>query len=93
MFVRRFEMDASQLGVSCCQRCRHFTLAGRRGGHCGQLNVSVRGAWSACPLAAPVFVEPISAVPQPPMAVWPQGIILNHPDFELQESDCLQESA
>ena len=93
MFNKRFEMDASKLGVSCCQRCRHFTLMGRRGGTCGQLNVTVRGNWSACPLAAPVFTDPVSAVVQPPMAMWPQGIILNHLDFELSESECLQESA
>lgn len=93
MFYKRFEMDASQLGVSCCQRCRHFTLAGRRGGTCGQLNVTVRGNWSACSLAAPVFMEPASAVVQPQMTVWPQGIVLHHPDFEPLESECLQESA
>ncbi len=86
-------MDASQLGVSCCQRCRHFTLAGRRGGHCGQLNVTVKGNWSACSLAAPVFVEPMSTVTKSKIAVWPQGIVLNHPDFEQLESDYLQETA
>ncbi len=86
-------MDASPLGVSCCQRCRHFTLAGRRGGHCGQLNVSVRGNWSACPLATPVFMEPMSSVPQQSIAIWPQNLVFNHPDFESLETDCLQESA
>ena len=86
-------MDASQLGVSCCQRCRHFTLAGRRGGHCGQLNVSVRGNWSACPLAAPVFIESMNSVTPQQITVLPQGVVLNHPDFEPLESDCLQESA
>ena len=93
MFLDGFEMDASQLGVSCCQRCRYFTLAGRRGGHCGQLNVSVRGNWSACSLAAPVFVEPMSTVTQQQIAVLPQGLVLNHPGFEQLESDYLQESA
>jgi len=92
-------MDASQSGVSCCQRCHHFTLAGRRGGHCGQLNVTVKGTWSACSLAMPVFMEPIRAVAQPQVAVWAQGIVLNHPEFEHHpeleplESDYLQESA
>ncbi|MEM1278837.1 MAG: hypothetical protein AAF827_01215 [Cyanobacteria bacterium P01_D01_bin.6] len=91
-------MDASRLGVSCCQRCRYFTLAGRRGGHCGQLNVSVRGNWSACSLAAPVFVESVDVDPmntetKPQLAVWPQGVVLNHPDFEQLDSDYLQESA
>lgn len=93
MFMDNFEMDASELGVSCCQRCRHFTLAGRRGGHCGQLNVSVRGNWSACSLAAPVFMESISTVTQSKIAVLSQGLVLNHPGFEQLESDCLQESA
>ncbi|MEM6521720.1 MAG: hypothetical protein AAF722_20590 [Cyanobacteria bacterium P01_C01_bin.70] len=86
-------MDDSQLGVSCCQRCRHFTLAGRRGGHCDQLNVLVRGSWSACSLAAPVFVEPMSTVTQPQLAVWPQGIVLSRPDIERLEHDYAQEIA
>lgn len=86
-------MDASQLGVSCCQRCRHFTLAGRRGGHCGQLNVLVRGNWSACSLATPVFVESMDTVTQPQLAVWPQGIVLNQPDIEQLEANYAKEIA
>jgi len=47
----------------------------------------------------PVFMEPIRAVAQPQVAVWAQGIVLNHPEFEHHpeleplESDYLQESA
>ncbi|MEM6836212.1 MAG: hypothetical protein AAF609_05095 [Cyanobacteria bacterium P01_C01_bin.120] len=86
-------MDDSQLGVSRCQRCRHFVLAGRRGGHCEQLNVLVRGNWSACSLATPVFVEPMSMIAQPQLAVWPQGIVLSPPDYEQVERDYAQELA
>lgn len=84
-------MDATQLEVSCCQRCRYFTLAGRRGGHCGQLNVSVRGSWAPCPLADPVFTEPIDVITQPQVAIWPQGIVLNHAGLEHLASEFAQE--
>ena len=87
-------MDANQLDVSCCQRCRHFTLAGRRGGHCGQLNVPVQGSWSACSLANPVFlVESVSTVTQPQMAAWPAGLKVSTHDFDPAEPNHLVEAA
>lgn len=86
-------MDANRFGVSCCQRCRHFTLEGRRGGHCGQLNVPVQGRWSACSLANPVFLEPMSTVTQPQVAVWPEGLRLAYSEQPSVESDAFAESA
>jgi len=88
-------MDVNRFGVSCCQRCRHFTLEGRRGGHCGQLNVPVQGRWSACSLANPVFLEPMSTVTQPQI-VWPEGLRLTYHDLASVapiEPDSLVESA
>jgi hypothetical protein len=52
-------MDATPLDISCCQRCRYYTLEGRRGGHCSQLNVPVQGSWQPCSLGAPVFLQPL----------------------------------
>ncbi|MBE7381376.1 MAG: hypothetical protein F6J95_008195 [Leptolyngbya sp. SIO1E4] len=82
-------MDATQFGISCCQRCRYYTLEGRRGGHCGQLNVPVQGKWSACSLAAPVFMESMSTVTQLP--VWSEGLVLPHREVAIAESACLAE--
>lgn len=101
MFLEDLLMDANQFGVSCCQRCRHFTLEGRRGGHCSQLNVPVQGRWSACSLANPVFLEPMSTVTEAPspVAVWPEGLRLAHRDLEIEldsialDKDYLAESA
>jgi hypothetical protein len=86
-------MDANQFGVSCCQRCRHFTLEGRRGGHCSQLNVPVQGRWSACSLANPVFMEPINTVIQPQVVAWPEGLRLTHCESPLVVEEVLAESA
>jgi hypothetical protein len=79
-------MDANRFSISCCQRCRHFTHEGRRGGHCGQLNVPVQGGWSACSLANPVFLEPMSTVTQISVAAWPEGLRLAHRELESVES-------
>lgn len=88
-------MDANRLSISCCQRCRHFTLEGRRGGHCGQLNATVQGGWSACSLAAPVFFESISVVTQCTVPVWSEPLTLAHDELEALggESAYLAESA
>jgi hypothetical protein len=71
-------MDATQLGVSCCQRCRHYTPEGRRGGHCDQLSVPVQGKWAPCPLAVPFFVDSIDTVPSLP--IWSEALVLAHRD-------------
>ena len=92
LFLDNFLMDANQLDVSCCQRCRHFTLEGRRGGHCSQLNVPVQGGWTACSLASPVFLETVNTVTQSPMATWPQGLKVSNHDFDPAEQDCLVEA-
>lgn len=88
-------MDANRLSISCCQRCRHFTLEGRRGGHCGQLNVTVQGRWSACSLATPVFFEPISVVTQRTAPAWSEPLTLAHYELEAVggKSAYLAESA
>lgn len=67
-------MDATQLGISCCQRCRHYTPEGRRGGHCSQLNVQVRGKWEACSLGAPVFLQALPNLEAIPL--WREDLIL-----------------
>ncbi len=41
--------------ASACRHCRFYTPEGRRGGHCDQLGVPVRGGWKACSLALPPF--------------------------------------
>lgn len=41
--------------ASACRSCRYYTPEGRRGGHCQQLGVPVRGGWQACSLAIPAF--------------------------------------
>lgn len=88
-------MVATQFDVSCCQRCRHFTFEGRRGGHCDQLNVLVQGRWSACSLANPVFVEPISRVTTPEVshsvAVWPEKLVLKHRRLNMVEDIAVSE--
>jgi hypothetical protein len=89
-------METTQFGVSCCQRCRHFTLEGRRGGHCDQLNVPVQGRWSACPLAHPVFMGPMSTVTHSEVAHWPDVLVLPRREkvmAEIVDGDCLAESA
>ncbi len=88
-------MDANRLSISCCQRCRHFTLEGRRGGHCGQLNVTVQGGWSACSLAAPVFFEPVSWIAQNSIATCPDPLKLARRECDVIEIEdrCLAESA
>lgn len=80
-------MDANQFGISCCQRCRFYTLEGRRGGHCGQLDVPVQGKWSACSLAAPVFMESIHSVTHFPG--WSNTLVSTHRDAVIAEEDCL----
>lgn len=41
--------------ASCCRHCRFYTPEGRRGGHCGQLGVSVSGSWQSCDLSLSPF--------------------------------------
>ena len=41
--------------ASACRSCRYYTPEGRRGGHCQQLGVPVRGGWEACAIAIPAF--------------------------------------
>ncbi|KAM3099964.1 hypothetical protein ACKFKG_01875 [Phormidesmis sp. 146-35] len=48
-------MKSSDPLASACRHCRYYMPEGRRGGHCSQLSVSVRGSWAACSLARPVF--------------------------------------
>ena len=97
MFLDDELMNGNRFDVSCCQRCRHFTLEGRRGGHCSQLNVLVQGRWSACPLANPVFLEPMStvtqSVTQSQITVLPEGLRLAHRELAPVESDSFAESA
>lgn len=40
--------------LACC-RCSYYRSEGRRGGQCGLLGASVKGQWSACIAAQPLF--------------------------------------
>lgn len=51
-------MSSGSYLASVCRNCRFYTIEGRRGGYCHQLNVQVHGAWKACPLAMPPFAPP-----------------------------------
>lgn len=82
-------MDTTQFGISRCRYCRYYTLEGRRGGHCGQLDVPVQGKWSACSLAAPVFMESINSVTRLP--VWSESLVLAHREAVIAERDYLAE--
>lgn len=70
-------MKSPDSPAKACRHCRHYTVEGRRGGQCAQLNALVQGSWTACSLAAPVFVptwdftrivvwqdEPLTAQPE-----------------------------
>jgi hypothetical protein len=53
-----FESDPMQtlnLVISSCRHCHHYSLEGRRGGQCQQLDVPVQGSWKSCQLAIPPF--------------------------------------
>lgn len=80
-------MNENQCGISCCQRCQFYTLEGRRGGHCSQLDVPVQGKWSPCPLASPVFSEPIQTITKLP--VWSDALVLAHRDAVIATKECL----
>jgi hypothetical protein len=54
-YFRGLQMKAMNASTSVCRLCKYFQPEGRRGGFCQQLGASVRGAWSACPLAIPPF--------------------------------------
>lgn len=43
--------------TSACRYCQHYEPEGRRGGHCQQLGVPVRGSWKSCSLASPAFAS------------------------------------
>lgn len=40
-----------------CRLCQHYTLEGRRGGHCQQLGAFVKGSWQACSFVVPAFTS------------------------------------
>lgn len=77
-------MNVCQSGVSSCQRCRFYTLEGRRGGYCSQLGVPVQAKWSACALAVPFFVDALTPVAKLP--VWSQEVDVTSPEPSLSES-------
>jgi hypothetical protein len=68
--------------ASCCSRCSHYTPEGRRGGHCGQLGVPVKGKWKACSLAVPVFLTPLEELQ--PLEILPKPIEIRLPDTQLE---------
>jgi hypothetical protein len=51
-FLAMFEKNCVGL---CCRSCRYYLPEGRRGGHCQQLGVPVRGSWRTCSVARGVF--------------------------------------
>ena len=75
--IRDIAMEPKGLSVPSCQRCRYFSFEGRRGGHCGQLNVPVQGRWTACSLASPVFAESFSAAAQAQLVTLSEVVLLH----------------
>ncbi|MBW4495578.1 MAG: hypothetical protein KME26_21340 [Oscillatoria princeps RMCB-10] len=61
-------MSTSKCLASTCRNCRFYSLEGRRGGHCLQLNVQVQASWKACALAVPPFAPPWEGLQQ--MIAW-----------------------
>lgn len=70
--------------ASACRSCRYYTPEGRRGGHCQQLGVPVRGSWEACSLAIPAFAPSGENLE---MLMWHNEI------FKLQEVRPLESSS
>ncbi len=46
-------MDSRISPPLACRYCHHYQFEGRRGGHCQQLGVLVKGQWSSCSLMTP----------------------------------------
>ncbi len=67
--------------ASCCSRCSHYTPEGRRGGHCDQLGVPVKGRWKACSLAVPVFLTSLSELQ--PLELLPRPLEIHLPESRL----------
>ncbi|MCG5061266.1 hypothetical protein VB834_07175 [Limnoraphis robusta Tam1] len=65
-------MDASHTLTSSCRCCQYYTPEGRRGGHCSQLHVPVKGGWKACHLAMLAFSSPWEEAQK--MVVLPQKV-------------------
>lgn len=51
-------MNPFEPSISSCRHCRYYVSAGRRGGSCQKLNVSVKSQWAACSLSAAPFMPP-----------------------------------
>jgi len=75
-------MKPMKFTASCCSRCSHYTPEGRRGGHCGQLGVPVKGKWRACSLAVPVFLTKLEDLQ--PLEILPKPIEIRLPDPRLE---------
>jgi hypothetical protein len=86
-------MKPMEFEASYCSRCSHYTPEGRRGGHCGQLNVPVRGKWKACSLAVPVFLTPLSQLQPLEILPKPLDIYLPESRFEPIEPPLVEEKA
>lgn len=87
-------MNATQSGISCCQRCRYYASQGRRGGHCEQLSVPVQGKWSPCPLAAPFFVGSVNTMDTvTELPVWPEVLVLPPREAVPAKADYVAKSA
>ncbi len=49
-------MNTVNFSKSMCRLCQHYSLEGRRGGHCDRLgDVIVQGQWNACNFYIPPF--------------------------------------
>lgn len=71
-------MNRLYSSISSCRHCRYYLPAGRRGGSCQKLNVSVKSHWNACSVSAPPFLPPWNGIGD--IMVWQQKAL------EVQES-------
>lgn len=67
-----------------CRSCRFYTPEGRRGGHCQQLGVPVRGGWSACSLALPPFAPSWESLEE--LLGWQKEVLMLQEVLPLESS-------
>lgn len=83
-------MNTLTCPTSACRHCRFYQPEGRRGGHCEQLGVPVRGGWKACSLAIPPFAPSWETVEA--LIAWQQGRFASEKPQLLGSRECSQEN-
>lgn len=77
-------MKTPNCPASACRHCRFYQPVGRRGGHCQQLDVPVRGGWTACSLALPPFAPSWEALEE--LRLWHQEMVSCQEPLSLEGS-------